>query len=75
MHIRSGLVLLSGTALALTGAAPSSADPSGEHIPLVCDNGVTYDAIVTGNGGFTPAHDAASNTILVPTAFGEFHER
>jgi hypothetical protein len=75
MHLlaRSGLVLLSTAALALTGAAPAGADPAhGFPVPLDCDNGVTYAAVVSGNGEFTPAHDTASNTILVPTSFGEF---
>jgi hypothetical protein len=40
---------------------------------LACDNGVTYEVVVTGAGLFTPAHDLASNSILVPTEFGEFH--
>ena len=36
-------------------------------------NGVTYQVTVNGNGAFTPAHDIASTSILVPTAFGETH--
>jgi hypothetical protein len=39
---------------------------------VVCDNGVTYLVTVNGNGDFTPAHDVASTSILVPTAFGAF---
>jgi hypothetical protein len=58
-------------------AGVASADPIGSPRSFVedihCDNGVTYDVVVTGAGVFTPAHDLASNTIVVPTSFGEFH--
>jgi hypothetical protein len=27
---------------------------------------------LNGNGVFTPAHDVATTTVLVPTSFGEF---
>ena len=57
------------TVLAAGGVA--AADPMGEAFPVVCDNGVTYQVVVAGNGQFTPAHDVASNSLLVPTAFGE----
>jgi hypothetical protein len=57
------------TVLGASGVA--AADPPGEAFPVVCDNGVTYQVVVAGNGQFTPAHDVASNSILVPTAFGE----
>jgi len=76
MHVlaRSGFVLLSGTALALTGIAPGVADPpNGFHVPLVCDDGASYDVVTNGNGAFTPAHDTASTRTFIPTAFGEFH--
>ena len=63
--------------LAVALAAPATADPThgenGEPFEIVCDNGHTYSAVGNGNGEFTPAHDLDSNTILVPTAFGEFH--
>jgi hypothetical protein len=62
-----------GVAAALSIAAPSAADPKGETIPLVCDNGVTYAVTVNGNGAFTPGHDADSTSQLIPTSFGEFH--
>ena len=62
-----------GVAAALSIAAPAAADPKGETIPLVCDNGVTYAVTVNGNGVFTPGHDADSKSLLVPTSFGEFH--
>jgi hypothetical protein len=60
-------------AAALSIAAPSSADPKGETIPVICDNGTTYWVAVNGNGAFTPGHDVNSTAMLVPTSFGEFH--
>lgn len=64
-------ILLAATPLAL--ATPAHADPGGETFPLVCDNGSTYTVITAGNGAFTPAHDTDSNTVFIPTGFGEFH--
>ena len=57
------------TVLAAGGVA--AADPKGEVLTVACDNGVTYQIAVAGNGLFTPGHDVASNSNLVPTAFGE----
>jgi hypothetical protein len=62
-----------GVAAALAVAAPSSADPKGETIPIACDKGTTYSVAVIGNGAFTPGHDVNSTTMLIPTSFGEFH--
>jgi hypothetical protein len=64
-------LLLAAAPLAL--AAPAHADPQGDTFAVVCDNGSTYAVTANGNGAFTPAHDAASTTVLVPTSFGEFH--
>jgi hypothetical protein len=74
MRTRSAL-LVTGVAIAtsLLGASAASADPKGETFPVVCENGVIYEVTINGNGEFTPAHDSASNSILVPTAFGELH--
>jgi hypothetical protein len=75
MRIRSAL-LVTGLAMAaaLGGAGTASADPSqGELVPVVCDNGHTYLVAVNGNGLWTPGHDVDSTTMLIPTAFGEFH--
>jgi hypothetical protein len=74
MRTRSALVVAGLVIAASLGSAVSaSADPHrGDVVPVVCDNGVTYEVAVNGNGAFTPAHDLASTTILVPTAFGEF---
>jgi hypothetical protein len=66
------LALAAGSVLAVGPSA--SADPVHDvAVPVTCDNGHTYDMYVWGNGHFTPAHDADSNTVLVPTHFGEFH--
>jgi hypothetical protein len=66
-----------GAALAMSAASAAHADPINAPnsfvFPVVCDNGVTYQAVANGNGRFTPAHDVNSNTILVPTEFGPFH--
>ena len=74
MRKRSAL-LVAGVAIATTlgSASAASADPKGEVVPLVCDNGTTYQVALNGNGAFTPAHDLASTSILVPISFGEFH--
>ena len=65
----AGLVIASS----FVSAGAASADPKGEVVPLVCDNGVTYQVAVNGNGEFSPGHDLASTAVLIPTAFGEFH--
>jgi hypothetical protein len=64
-------LLLAATPLAL--AAPSQADPGGDTFQLSCDGGSTYTVVTAGDGNFTPAHDADSNTMFIPTSFGEFH--
>jgi len=76
MRTFARLVLpLSGLAL-VAAAGPVAADPvnapEATHVPLTCDNGHTYDAVVNGDGDFSPAHDLNSNKMLVPTSFGEF---
>jgi len=57
------------TALGASGVA--AADPSGDTFSVACDNGATYQVVVKGNGLFTPAHDVNSNSVLVPTSFGQ----
>jgi len=74
MRARSALAATGlAMAAALSSAGAASADPQGDAIPVACDNGVTYEVVVKGNGAFTPGHDLASTTVLVPTSFGEFH--
>lgn len=63
-------LLLAAAPLAL--ATPAHADPSGDTFDLVCDNGSSYTVTANGNGDFTPALDAGSNTVFVPTSFGAF---
>jgi hypothetical protein len=74
VRVRS-VMLVMGVVIAacLGGAGAAAADPSGEVVTVVCDNGSTYQVTVNGNGAFTPGHDLASTTMLIPTGFGEFH--
>ena len=55
--------------------APVGADPvkspNSDIVPLTCDNGQTYDVVVSGGGEFTPGHIVGSNAIFVPVEFGE----
>lgn len=60
-------------ATSLAIAAPASADPQGEAIPIVCDDGTTTDVTTNGNGDFTPGHVSGSTSTLVVSSFGEFH--
>lgn len=55
------------------GIGAAGADPKGGVTTLTCDDGTSYEVVVAGNGNWTPAHDTTSNTILVPTWFGDFH--
>ena len=75
--VRLAVVLAFGAGSALGVASSAGADPGGSprsfQVPLVCDNGTTYQLILNGNGQFAPGHDSASNSIIVPTAFGPFH--
>lgn len=64
-------LLLAAAPLGL--ATSAHADPGGDTFALDCDNGTSYTVVTAGNGAFTPAHDADSNTVFVPTSFGEFH--
>lgn len=74
MRARAALVVV-GLVIAssVVSAGAASADPKGEVIPLVCDNGMSYQITVNGNGEFTPGHDLASTGVMIATAFGEFH--
>ena len=57
------------------GADPTHAKNAGP-ISLVCDNGQTYSAVTnSGNSNtqtFSPAHDIASTSVLVPVSFGAY---
>lgn len=55
-------------------AAPVGADPvnspNSDIVELECDNGQTYEVVVSGGGEFTPGHVVGSNAMLIPVAFG-----
>ncbi len=60
------------TTVLVAGVEAAAADPPrGFPVTVVCDNGETYQAVVSGNGEFTPAHILGATGILVPTSFGE----
>lgn len=70
--------MLDGLAIVVAGvmtAGPAAAAPTGAHdaglipVTVVC-GGVTYQIVTNGQGRFTPAHDVATNAILVPSQFG-----
>jgi hypothetical protein len=60
--------------VAAVTAATAAADPTGSKksslVTIQCGT-TTYQAVVNGNGAWSPAHDLASNSILIPIAFGE----
>ncbi|MCE0488142.1 hypothetical protein [Ornithinimicrobium sediminis] len=66
-----GPVLAAALMVGGTGAA-TAAPPEPEIIPLVCDNGHSYDIVVNGNGNWTPGRIVGSTNVLVPIAFGDF---
>jgi hypothetical protein len=53
-------------------AQTASADPTNAKqsitVTVVCD-GAAYQAVVNGNGAFTPGHLVGSTAVFVPTAF------
>jgi len=72
--------MLAGLAIVVAGvgvttAGPAAAAPTGANdagltpVTLVC-GGVTYQTVTKGQGRFTPAHDVATNAVLVPSQFG-----
>ena len=71
--MRRAMTLTCATAALVVGGATtaSAAPPERDAIPLVCDNGETYEVVVNGNGAFTPGNIVDSTGVLVPTAFGE----
>jgi hypothetical protein len=70
--LRPALVGLATAAAILIGPNVANADPKGEVVPLVCDNGLAIDVAVSGNGLWTPGHDTDSTAMLIPVSFGEF---
>lgn len=60
-------------ALVVGGATAATAVPPEPFvITLDCDNGQTYDVVVSGNGLFTPGRALDSTTVLIPISFGDF---
>lgn len=51
---------------------PSYGAPAGDLVPLDCGSAGSFSAYVNGNGAFTPARDAGSTRVVVPTSFQDF---
>ncbi|GAA4406527.1 hypothetical protein GCM10023168_21530 [Fodinibacter luteus] len=49
-----------------------AAPPERETITLVCDNGESFDVLVSGAGSFTPGRIVGDHGVLVPIEFGDF---
>ena len=74
-RLRSAGVLATTVGVALVIPGVASADPltpRSNTFALMC-GGETYEVVVSGNGLFTPAHDVDSNTVFIPTSFGDTH--
>ena len=72
-RLRPAGVLATTLGLALVVPGLAHADPltpASDTFDLVC-GGDTFEVVVSGNGLFTPAHDVDSNTVFVPTSFGD----
>lgn len=72
-RLRSAGVLATAMGVALVAPGVAQADPlppGSETFELMC-GGETHEVVVSGRGLFTPAHDVDSNTVFVPTSFGE----
>jgi hypothetical protein len=71
--MRRAVMVSAVTAALVVGGAPlaAAAPPERETIPLVCDDGETYEVVVSGGGAFTPGRVVGTNQVLVPIAFGE----
>lgn len=69
------IILASALAAALFAASSGpalAAPPERETIPLVCDNGESFDVLVNGGGSFTPGRIVGERRVLVPIEFGDF---
>ena len=62
------VVVVAGAAAGAAAADPANA-PRSAPVTITCGN-TTYQAVVNGNGVWSPAHDLNSNSILIPVAFG-----
>lgn len=69
----AAVAALSAGLLAAPGGADPVKSPNSDTVPVTCDNGQTYDVVVSGRGEFTPGHVVGSNAMLIPVAFGEIN--
>jgi hypothetical protein len=71
--MRRAITIAGTTAAIVVGGAATAAaaPPEQEVIPLVCDDGNTYEAVVNGNGDFTPARLLESTRVAIPTGFSD----
>lgn len=69
--VAAGIGALVATSVPTAGSAIAAPQDAFE-VTLDCDNGESYDVVVTGNGEFTPARDQNSTLVLIPVAFGDF---
>lgn len=66
--------LSAGLAVPLVGfGGTAMADPGEAVATLTCGSTTSEIALGDGRGEFTPAHDANSNRVFVPSGFGDFH--
>jgi hypothetical protein len=74
--LRAGLAATTGLVLAGMSMSPAAADPTGSPrstvIHLTC-GGEEFQAVVNGEGAWSPALDLGSNAVLIPVSFGEAH--
>jgi predicted secreted Zn-dependent protease len=61
------LVLVAAVSVPVAGADPVNAKGA-THVRAICGS-QTIDVVVNGQGEFTPAHDIASTSVFIPTAF------
>jgi hypothetical protein len=67
---KAALAAASVLPLFALGASSATAAPARAGAVTVVCGSMTYHTWVNGNGAWTPAHDLASTTTLVPLAFG-----
>jgi hypothetical protein len=71
-RLRLGLLVLTmvvaGAAAGVAAADPGNA-PRSTPVTVTCGS-TTYQAVVNGNGAWSPGHDLNSNSVLIPVALG-----
>lgn len=68
---RLSMTVAATAAAVLLGASAASAAPDHQVVDLECDDGGVYEALVHGNGAFTPAR-LVGGGVLVPVSLGDF---